>query len=392
MQTVASFLDQSLAVVGPLLTAGLGIPAERIGHFSSLSAFGVVLFLTFGTPLLARFGPVRMLQVGTALAVLGLTCAASRWWPLMFLAPVLIGIGYGPNPPAGSRILSATAPGRHRTLIFSLKQAGAPAGGALAGLLLAPAAAAWGWPGAIALAIAIAICAAFAIEPARTRLDVERDPARPVRPSDLLRPANVIAPFRLIRDEPGLLTLTALAVSFSIVQGSLFSFAVTYLVISRELSLAEAGIVYACLQAAGVVARIAIGWLADRTGSAARNLAVQALAAAAMVCGFGSLPEHTPLEIACLVAGATGFFAVSWNGVFMAEVARLAPPDRVVEATASSGVITFLGYMAGPTLFSLLVTAAGSYKAAFLAVAAQLACVATVQLFLLFRHSGQFRA
>mgnify|MGYP003347142796 CR=1 FL=1 len=45
---------------------------------------------------------------------------------------LLLGIGYGPMPPAGSRILAATAPKQHRSLIFSIKQAGAPAGGAIA--------------------------------------------------------------------------------------------------------------------------------------------------------------------------------------------------------------------------------------------------------------------
>lgn len=380
MQTVASFIDQSLAVVGPLLTAGLDIPPERIGHLSSISALGVVLFLLFGAPLLARFGPVRMLQVGTGVAILGLACAASRWWPLIVLAPLLMGIGYGPNPPAGSRILAATAPPRHRTLIFSLKQAGAPAGGALAGLLLPPAALAWGWPGALAVAIVLAVCAALALEGVRTRFDAERDPARQVRPGDLFRPANVAAPFGLMRAEPALLLLTSLAVSFSVVQGALFSFTVTYLVVDRGLPLAEAGLAYASLQGAGVFARIALGWLADRTGSATRNLAVQALAAALLVAWFGWLPERPPLLLACLAAGLTGFVAASWNGVYLAEVARLAPPDRIVEATAASGVVTFLGYMAGPLLFSVLVSASGSYPVAFVVVAAQLACAAVLQL------------
>ena len=66
MQTVASFLNQSLAIIAPLLTAGVGLAPERVGNLSSLSSLGTVLFLLFGGPILARFGPVRMLQVGRA--------------------------------------------------------------------------------------------------------------------------------------------------------------------------------------------------------------------------------------------------------------------------------------------------------------------------------------
>ena len=44
-------------------------------------------------------------------AVLGLVIAATGWWPALVLAALLLGIGYGPTPPAGSRILAATGLG-----------------------------------------------------------------------------------------------------------------------------------------------------------------------------------------------------------------------------------------------------------------------------------------
>src|ERR1700712_5460131 len=75
MQTVASFLDQSLPIIAPLLTAGAGLAPERVGNLSSLNSLGTVLFLLFGGPLLARRGPVRMLQAGALAAVAGLLIA-----------------------------------------------------------------------------------------------------------------------------------------------------------------------------------------------------------------------------------------------------------------------------------------------------------------------------
>ncbi len=379
MQINASMLDQTLAIVAPLLTRGLGIAPERIGNLSSLSSLGTVLFLLFGGPILARLGPVRMLQLGALIAVSGLLLAASGIWPLILCAAVMMGIGYGPSPPAGSRILAATAPPRHRTLIFSVKQAGAPVGGALAGLILAPIAAAWGWRVAVCVAAIVGIAAALIINPVRRQLDEEKRSEQSIGLTTLFSLQAVIEPFAALGANRALLAVSFLAFSFAIVQGSLFSFSVTYLVTDRGLTLGNAAFAYACLQGSGAIARIFLGWLADRTGRPARNLAIQAMAAAALVVAYGSLPAHPPLWLAALIAGAAGFSAASWNGIFMAEIARLSPADRVAEATASSTLCAFLGYVTGPSLFSLLVSLSGRYQLAFGVVAAQLFCMALLQ-------------
>ncbi|OZI20295.1 hypothetical protein CAL26_22440 [Bordetella genomosp. 9] len=386
MQTVASFLDMSLPVIAPLLTAGAGLSPERVGNLSSLNSLGTVLFLLFGTPLLARLGPVRTLQAGALMAVFGLALAATGYWPLLILGAILMGIGYGPSPPAGSRILAATAPPQHRTLIFSIKQAGAPAGAACAGLILAPAAAAWGWEGAMLISMAVGIAAACVIAPARAALDSERDPGRAIHLKALIHPRAFVTPYRVLRAAPSLFAVSALAFSFAVVQGSLFSFSVTYLVTARGMPLATAGIAYACMQFAGVFARIFLGWLADRTGRPAYNLTIQAFIAAALVAAYALLPASPSLWLAGLVAGAAGFFAASWNGIYLAEIARLSPQDKIVEATSASVLVSFLGYFAGPSVFSLLVTLTGSYETPFFVVAAQLALMAAVQLAVLRRR------
>jgi MFS family permease len=387
MQTVASFLDQSLPIIGPLLTADVGLAPERIGNISSLNSLGTILFLLFGGPILARLGPVRTLQLGALMAVGGLIIAASGSPIVIVFAAILMGAGYGPSPPAGTRILAATAPARHRTLIFSIKQAGAPAGGAMAGLILAPAAAAWGWPSALVISIAVGLAAIVIVEPVRHQLDVEKEPNRSISLASLFKLSNVLEPFLLLKNKPALLSVTGLAFSFAIVQGSLFSFSITYLVTDRHMPMASAGIAYAAMQFAGVFARIFLGWLADRTGQPARNLTVQALAAAVLVVSYGSLPVGVPLLVAGAVAAATGFFAASWNGIYMAEVARLSDRTKIAEVASSSVLLTFLGYLSGPTLFSLLTTWFGSYRISFEVVAAQLALMGIVQIVVLTRRS-----
>ncbi|MCW3476570.1 MFS transporter [Limobrevibacterium gyesilva] len=386
VQSTASFMGQCLPVVAPLLTASTGLAPERIGNLTSLTSFGTVLFLAFGSAFLARFGPVRMLQIGSGIAVAGMLIAASGWWPALVLAALLLGIGYGPTPPAGSRILAATAPPAHRTLIFSIKQAGAPAGGALAGLIVAPFAVRFGWPYALLLAVVAGILSAAAISPLRAMMDTERDATRPIHPRALFQRRNLLAPMAALRGDPLLASITALAVSFSLVQGTLFSFSVTYLT-QRGLSLEQAGLAYACLQAAGVFARVFLGWFADRTGRPAHNLTAQAYVAAAAVWAFAFMPMDASLSLTAGIATLAGFFGASWNGIYLAEVARLSPPDQVADATSGSTLFTFLGYVAGPSLFALAVPWLG-WQIPFAIAGAQLALMGVVQSYLLLRRRG----
>jgi hypothetical protein len=70
----------------------------------------------------------------------------------------------------------------------------------------------------------------------------------------------------------------------------------------------------------------------------------------------------------------------------MAEIARLSPSDQVAEVTASCTVFTFLGYLLGPTLFSLLVTLTSNWTIPFFVMAAQLGAMAVTQVLVLARR------
>ena len=383
-QMVSSFMGQCLPVVAPLLTASTGVAPERIGNLSSLTSLGSVLFLAFGSPYLARFGPVRSLQMGAGCAIVAMMVASLGWWPALLGASLLLGIGYGPMPPAGSRILAATAPKQHRSLIFSIKQSGAPAGGALAGLIIAPIAAAYSWNVALLVAIAASAFSIVAIAPLRDTMDMERDRNRSIHPRDVFSLRAFLAPLRTLGEDRTLLSVTILAISFSCAQGTLYSFSVTYLT-ERGLSLIDAGFAYACLQVAGVIARIALGWFADRTGKPAANLVVQAYVASVCLVVYAFLPLNAPLAMVALATTACGFFCASWNGIVMAEVARLAPPENVADATSASTLLIFLGYVFAPSLFAFAVPYIG-WSWPYAIIAGQLALMAVVQTVILLRR------
>ena len=58
-----------------------------------------------------------------------------------------------------------------------------------------------------------------------------------------------------------------------------------------------------------------------------------------------------------------------WNGVHLAQVARLSPRGRAGEVTGGATFVTFAGVMVVPAAFSGVLSAAGSYTVDYCAVA-----------------------
>lgn len=371
IQMAGSFMGQSMPVVAPLLTAAVGVPAERIGVLTALVSFGSVVFLALGTPLVLRLGPLRALQLSVVCGACSLMLITIGAWPAAAAGAWLMGLSYGPVPPGTTRLLGATAPARHRGLIFSLKQAAAQAGGVLAGLLLAPIAARYGWQTAMLVSAGTAVVAALAVFPFRKKLDIGRDPSRALFALDNLR-----TPFTTIAAHPQLLALTVLITAFAVAQGCLFSFCVTFLSVNHATPLVAAGMAYASMQGGAMVGRIVLGFMADRSGDTMRNLLGQALACAVFILLWSNLALPSGSWWVGVLAFVMGALAASWNGLALSEVARLAPPERVADAASGSTMISFCGYVFGPALFSLGVRYFGDWQTPYAIVAAQLAITA----------------
>jgi predicted MFS family arabinose efflux permease len=86
-----------------------------------------------------------------------------------------------------------------------------------------------------------------------------------------------------------------------------------------------------------------------------------------------------PLVASCALFFVFGSTASGWNGAFVAEVARLAPPHAVSRATSGSLFFVNVGKMLGPIAVANAYALSGTYSAAFallaLPSAAALACL-----------------
>lgn len=370
MQTSAAFLTRVFPVIGPVLTDAVGVAPERIGLLAAVVSGGTMTYLVAGGDLLPRLGAVRTLQVGAFVGSAGLLAALLGTWEALLLAAFLIGVGYGPSPPAGSDILNRHSPSGRRSLVFSIKQSGVPLGGAVAGVLVPALLALWDWRIACAVSAAVALSAVLFVQPLRKAIDADRDRDHPVRLSAALHPRSLMRPFRTVAASPVLLATSYAGFCFALTQGCLFAFFVTFLATRLGVSLPVAGLAFAVMQGVGVAARVAVGWIADSVGSARATLLALALASAAVTAAVACITEDWPASAIIAVAAVAGFAVASWNGVYLAEIAAAAPKGQVGQATSGSTFLTFIGYVVGPVAFGALVGATGSYQAAFAITAA----------------------
>jgi predicted MFS family arabinose efflux permease len=341
VQTLGSWAVLAFPAMATEIAASLAIEPVLIGYLVSL-AYGVAMLLSFvAGQTVRRYGACRQSQVALLCFALACGVAAVGTVPTVAAAGILLGVGYSLINPATSHLLARVAPAKRRNLVFSLKQTGVPAGGVLAGLVTPALGVAFGWQAAIAAIAGIALLLALATVPLRAALDDDRDRSVQV----LRRP---LAGFELVMRLAPLRWLSVGVFFLSAVQLSLSAYLVVFLVEEAGMGLVAAGALLAATQAAGFGGRLVWGALADRLGDGngvMLGLAAGMGAAALVATLVGPGWPMPALYALFLVFGCT---AIGWNGVFMAEIVRLAPPGSVGNATAGALVPTFGGVLFGP--------------------------------------------
>ena len=362
VQTVTAMALVTVPVLAPEIAASLAVDAVVVGLYPSAAFAGAAFLALLSGSLVLRHGGVRVNQASVVLSAAGVGLAVAGSVPVVAFGAVLAGMGYGLATPGASHVLARVTPPARRGLVFSVKQSAVPLGGLVAGALFPPVAERFGWEWAVALACGMVLSAALIIQPLRARLDDDRDPGHRVR---IDAPARSV---RLIFATPRLHPIALVAFSYGAMQLSLFGFFVTYLVEHAGTDLVTAGLLFAVMQGAGFVARIGWGWVSDRRISARALLAALGAGTIASTVAAMGFSDSWPLAGLAVASAALGLTAVGWNGVYLAEVSRAVPMDRVGLATGGVLVFTFVGVVLGPSTFGAIVAMTGSYAAAFIAM------------------------
>ncbi|MBI3041996.1 MAG: MFS transporter [Betaproteobacteria bacterium] len=357
-QTFGTLATMTLPAVAPKVAATYGISASLIGYQISLLAAFMLVSLTFGSRLSARWGACRVTQYALLLLAAGCLTATLPHVVFVFASAVVLGLGYGLLSPPSSQLLARFTPLARRNLIFSLKQTGVPLGGILAAAITPAVALSLGWQWALA-GSALVLCGLVGLmQRARPHWDDDRDPAAKV----------AISPFAGIAIVWNQLALRLLSVSggcFVVVQVCLQTFTVVLFVEQIGIGLITAGIVLTASQVGGVFGRVFWGWLADVTRSCFGVLSVLAGVMLATCLLVLALKPAWPIAVACALFFVLGSTASGWNGAFLAEVARLAPRREIPAATGGSLFVVNVGKMIGPIAFTNAYLLSGSYTLVF---------------------------
>ncbi len=341
-------------VIAPELARTLNVEASMVGYQMSLIYGAAMLGSMLLTGLVARYGGCRTTQIGLICCVIGMTIGLHSGIAALAVASVFIGLSMSINLPAAAHLLLRFSPPQHRNFIFSLKQTGVPLAWALMALIAPAVTLTWGWRWALALVVASALATLLAMQPVRAAWDDDRRADLPVR-------FRMFEGVRLVWRMPALRWLGVAAFCLAFIQLCVSTFTVVMLVGEGGYTLIEAGLMLSVAQIAGVLGRIAWGWLADRTGNSLRML--QYLTAGTLVCCvlIAFLQPGWPVALTTLLFAVFGATAIGWNGLYTAEVARRSPPGQVSAVTGGAMVWNFAGILVGPTAFTLGYQWIGSY-------------------------------
>jgi len=361
LQTVAAYLTRLIPVACPAFMAEFGWNESWIGYLSALNIVGAICVLLGGMGLLRRVGSLLMFQISIVIGAGALLLFQFPSIIVALLASALIGLSNGTSTPAGAEVLMRYTPASQYNLAFSIRQAGMPLGGVVAGVAVPLLIDSAGWRAALMVSALSAFLVTALSLPFRGHIDGPRDqlPLRWPRIDDLAQP------LRSLSRSSGLRRIVLVGGVFAVSQACWFTFAVTYLVIELAYPLILAGMVFAAMQAAGVMGRIALGMVADRTSSEV-TLAAVALLSAAATAVFAFVGLDWPVWSIVLLSIVAGATVSGWNGVQVAEVVRRSPRELVTEAVAGSVIVIFASNMVAPILFALFVAATKRFDLAFL--------------------------
>ncbi len=351
VQAVVAMGTFALSVLAPQL----GVDVQALGLLGSV-LFGIGALSSLATGRLIRcVGDLQLAalcMVAVMLAMLCLTGDAmgigpSRWslWP----AVLLLGLAFGPETPASASVLARITPLARRPWIFSVRQTGNQIGAmtgslALPTLLLQHAA----WPFALVASLALCVglwCISL----------VRRDGGAVTTLG--VGGTGGISGLRDVMESPLLRLLTATMLVYMAAQVCLNFFVMCHAVHHWQLRIPAAAGWVALMQAAGLVGRLLWGRVAQRPGLST----VQLLGGLGLLMGLAGLllflwPATPPSIALAVLLVLTGLSASGWNGVMVAEVARIAGPAR---AGAVTGAVLLFGY-SGLALAPLCFAAVGA--------------------------------
>ena len=369
---LGSFSALAVAPLTPFLVDALGLTRAQVGFFVPAAYLGGVLMSLPAGWLTDRLGVRGTLAGGLALIGVMVVLAARADSLVAMLGALVVG-GFGfsvLNPATGKAVLDWFPPPR-RGVAMGIKQTGLTLGGVASALALPPIAATSDWRQALGVAGLTSLVCALVV--AATYRPAPRPAASPA-----LDPARVRDVIGFLQ-RPGVVVVMGCGLALSMMQAALLAYLALY---GREVlgrSAVDAGRLLALAQLGGASARLAWGFVSDRTFQSRRRPGIVTSATfvvlAFTVLAAGAYAPSMVLPLVAIVAGAAAF---GWVGLYMTLVAELGGSRYAGLLTGVAVMFSWSGVLVGPPLFGLLLQATGRWEVPWLVFAAVALGVALV--------------
>lgn len=358
-QALAYMSSVVLPNMAPLVAQATNTDPGLIGYHTGIFYLASSILQLSSGGFIIRYGPIRMSQFSLVIIGIGLMMgvAGSLW--VFAAAAALMGMGASFSTPASSHLLARYSPPRYAPLIFSIKQAGVPVGGLLAGTLVPILLIIVGWQGAFMVTGAFCIIFAVILQPFREQFDVDRKPDHPLKPVEVWNNLQLVLRRAELRD------LAFAMFCFVGLQGLFGSYFVTIVSQQLEKPLPTANHIFSLAMSAAIFARIFWGWVGSRVIPARMLLGILALVMVIASIGTGLYDSNWSILMIAAVAVLYCISAIGWHGLLLSEIARLAPQDHIGGTTGAVLAFGGSGMMSYPVIFAQIVNATDNYNIGF---------------------------
>lgn len=355
-QGTISFVELGVPVIAPFIKDGLDLSAAAIGLAVAAVNMGRILgSIPFGR-VADRLGERLVILLGGIGVAVFAALAALGTYGLLVVGLVLCGAFAGSSSPAGAKLIAGAFDRGRRGFPLGIRQASIPLGALLATALLPALAAAAGWRWTLAAAALVPLAGAgVAVLLARGSW---REPGSDARTSlrTVARDRDILL--------AGLWTLIFAGGQYAIL---------TYLVIDltgRGIALSAAVIMLGLATAGGIVGRLGLGWISDVAFSGRRLPGLLAVTATGAAVSLAlAVSDHAPLSVIGALAVLSGVSLIGWQGLWVALVSELAPPDAAATALGFGLTFTNVGIVLWPPAFGLIADLSGGFEASWIVLA-----------------------
>ena len=358
VQGLATFSVFALPTLAPKAAEAFSLPPQYVGYQVSIIYIAAALISGYAGMFVRRYGAGAASLAALTACAIGLIGLSTGILAVTIAASALIGLGYGLTNPAAAHLLLKYAPSSRRNLIFAIKQAGVPLGAMLAATVLPRLSEQIGWRSAIGVSALLLVGLCIPLLTRRMRWDADKDPTTELKD-------GALAGLKLVAGNPVLRSLAVTGMCFAGFQVCLIAFTVTLLVTEMGWSLIDAGLIAAVVQIAGVAGRLTWSLFADRFGNGLAILCGIGIIAACFGLLTSTMLPSWPIAALIAVLFGFGFSIVGWNGVYMAETARVSGARDVGVATGGVMIFNFGGVIVAPATFGVIAKATGSMAATF---------------------------